>query len=500
MRTTLSPPSQVSAALARDRLGVASVVFFVMSGVAPLMATAGVITTAYAVTGLTAIPVAFLAVAVVLGLFSVGYVAMARHITNAGAFYAFITRGLGRPAGVAGAMVAVLAYNLLQVGLYGAFGPGAASYAADLVGVRAPWWVWALGAWLVVTILGVLRVDLNGRVLAVLLTAEIAVVIAITVVGAVHPFGHRVSFATLSPTALATGGVGAALVIAVLGFVGFEGAAVFAEEARHPRRTIPTATYFSLGLIALVYAGASWAMAAHYGEQHIVATAQQLGPETLFGMAPVALATAGRTLYLTSLFAALLAFHAFVGRYMFALAREGVLPRALGRTGRSGAPKTASLIQSTIGLAVIAGYALAGWDPLVTLFYWLGTTGGFGILLLITATSLAVIAFFTRQPGGESAWHRLIAPGLAVVILAVVLWLVVSNYATLLGVPPGSPASRWLPASYALAAALGLAWALGLKATRPQVYRAIGLGPEAVTGRAHSDLPGEPLTFGRHQP
>ncbi len=59
--TRTAPPSAVSTALARDRLGVSSVVFFVMSGVAPLTVAAGVITTAYAVTGLTAIPAAFIA-------------------------------------------------------------------------------------------------------------------------------------------------------------------------------------------------------------------------------------------------------------------------------------------------------------------------------------------------------------------------------------------------------------------------------------------------------
>jgi hypothetical protein len=57
---------------------------------AGLTVAAGVITSAYATTGLTGIPFAFLAVAVVLGLFVPGYVAMTRHITNAGAFYAFI--------------------------------------------------------------------------------------------------------------------------------------------------------------------------------------------------------------------------------------------------------------------------------------------------------------------------------------------------------------------------------------------------------------------------
>src|SRR5579859_5386335 len=122
--------SSVSQALARDRLGVPAVLFFVLAGVAPLTVAAGVIPTAYATTGLTGIPAAFLVVAVILGIFASGYVAMTRYITNSGAFYAFISQGLGRVPGVSAALVALLAYTLLQVGLYGAFGPNAASLAA----------------------------------------------------------------------------------------------------------------------------------------------------------------------------------------------------------------------------------------------------------------------------------------------------------------------------------------------------------------------------------
>ena len=63
---------------------------------------------------------------------------------NAGAFYAFISQGLGRAAGVAAALIALLAYSLLQVALYGMLGPAAASLAAAHLGVHAPWWAWAL--------------------------------------------------------------------------------------------------------------------------------------------------------------------------------------------------------------------------------------------------------------------------------------------------------------------------------------------------------------------
>jgi amino acid transporter len=152
-----SRSGSMSRELAKDRLGIPSVLFFVLAGVAPLTVAAGVIPTAYQTTGLTGIPAAFVTIAVILGLFAVGYVAMTRHITNSGAFYAFISRGIGRAVGVGAALVALLSYSFLQVGLYGAFGPNAASEAAAHLGLHAAWWVWALGAWAVITVLGWVR-------------------------------------------------------------------------------------------------------------------------------------------------------------------------------------------------------------------------------------------------------------------------------------------------------------------------------------------------------
>jgi amino acid transporter len=308
------------------------------------------------------------------------------------------------------------------------------------------------------------------------------VTVALTVSGLMHPAHHHVSVATLEPTKLAVSGIGAALAVAVLGYVGFETAAVLTEEAKNSRRTIATATYLSLGCIAVVYAGASWAMAVHYGDSNVVSVAGQQGPAMMFALGNAFLSNAGQTLYLTSLFAAMLAFHSFVTRYMFALGREGVLPRMLGITSRQGSPKVASGLQSTLGLGVILVYALAHWDPLVKLFFWLGTTGGFGILVLVALTSVAVIAYFARHPGLESLWHRVVAPTVASLALFAVVWLVITNYATLLGVRPGSAAAHWLPAIFALAGAIGVLWALVLRAGNPAVYQTIGLGADAATG------------------
>jgi amino acid transporter len=375
----------------------------------------------------------------------------------------------------------------LQVGLYGAFGPNAASEASAHLHLTAPWWVWALAAWAVITVLGLVRVDITGKVLGVLLSAEIIVILAETVSGLVRPAGGHLSFAAPSPAALTSAGsgtIGVLAVVAVLGFVGFEQAPVLSEEARHPRRTIPVATYLALGAIAVVYAGAAWAMTAHTGQSHVVAAATAQGPGLLFGLAGSgALSQAAQLLFLTSLFAAALAFHNTVWRYIFALGREGVLPAALGRTGPNSIPKAASLVQSLTGLAAIALYAACGWQPMTDLFFWLGTTGGFGILVLLALTAVAVIAFFARDSRGETAWSRLIAPALATVLLGGIVVLAVLHYATLLGVPPGSVAAWALPASYAAAAVAGLGWGLILRTRHPQVYATVGLGAHAVTGQ-----------------
>ncbi|HYS41090.1 MAG TPA: APC family permease [Pseudonocardiaceae bacterium] len=481
--------STVLAALATNRLGIFDVIMFALTAAAPLMVVGGVVTTGWAVTGTTGFPLAFLIVAVVLAVFCVGYMAMARRVTNAGAFYTYIARGASKTVGVGASFVAVVAYNLLQVGLYGAFGPIGSSLLQDKFGLSVPWWVCALVAWLFTAILGVLRVDVNSRVLAVLLVAEIVVVVVFDIVDLMHPLGGHVSVATLSPHSLAGPAVGTVLVTAITGYVGFEGAPVFSEESRDPRRTVPAATYLALAVMAVLYAGTSWAMSVTVGPDNVVKAAQQQSTDLIFNVAAAhlgntAIVDIGHVLMLTSVAAAMLSYHNAVARYTFALGREGVLPRVLTRTGlRTGAPKVASAVQTAIGLAVIVVYAMTGLDPLVKLFFWTGMTGGLGVLILIAATSASVIGFFARKPDGESLWRRVVAPALAAIGLLVVLWLILSNYASLLGVAPTS-SLRWvLPGLYAVAAVVGIVWAQILRVTKPGAYGSIGLGANAATGR-----------------
>lgn len=485
--------SPVSASLARGRLGKLTIVSFVMCAAAPVTVGAGVIPTAFATTGIAGLPLAFILIGIVLAVFSVGFNAMSRRISNAGAFYAYISQGLTKPLGVAGAWIAMLAYNLLQVGLYGAIGTSVSPLMESWLGWQLSWWIYALAAWAIVAVLGLLRVDINGRILALLLILEIVVVLAFDLANLLNPAGGTLGFETFHPSALFTTGFGAVFVIGVTGFVGFEASAIFAEEARDPRKTVPAATMLCLLVIAVLYSLTAWSMSVATGPDQITSYAGQQQGETMFSLASANLGPSfsmlGHILFATSVFAAMVSYHNFVGRYAFALGRERVLPSWFGSATRHGTPLWGSLFQSLIGLVVIVGYAVAGLDPLVQLFFWLGTTGGFGVLILLTATSIAVLGYRLDRKG-ENVWRAIVAPVIALIALLFIIGVAAMNFSTLLGVAPDSPL-RWIfPSAFAVAAAIGLARAGYLYAVRPQVYRGIGLGANSSTGR--SEAIGEP--------
>jgi amino acid transporter len=454
-----------------------------MSAAAPLTIVAGLVSTAYAVTGNTALPAAFGVVGMVLAVFAAGYVAMSRHLPHAGAFYAYISHGLGRSAGVSAAWVSLAAYNALQVGLFGLIGAASAPLIRDGTGLDLPWWVPALAAWALVGVLGVLRVDLNGRVLGILLVGEITIIAVYDAAWLTHP-AHGVDWSLLSPAGLSGPGVGAVLAISILGFAGWETSTVWAEEARNPRRTIPAATYLGIGIIAVLYGVSSWAMATATGTAQIADAARAAGPDLVFTLAAASLghnaATAGRVLLCTSLLAAMISFHATTARYAYALGRERVLPGVFERTSHRGAPQGASQAQSVLALTVILTWAAGGWDPVLTLFYVGGTAGALGILVLLLATGFAVVGFFATARRGETLWATRVAPLTALAALGLVLALVVGNFAVLLGVPESSPLRWGIPAAYLAIATTGYGYGRVLKIARPDVYAAVGRGARAV--------------------
>ncbi|MCD5347867.1 APC family permease [Agromyces sp. H3Y2-19a] len=479
----------------RGRLGVPAIVVLIIAASAPLTVIAGGATTAYSVTGSIAVPVGYLVLAAVLAVFSLGYAAMSRFITNAGAFYAYAAQGLGRPVGVGVALIALVAYNCMQIGIWGMFGFQVSVLVGEKLGLDVPWWVGVVVFILVVGLLGVNRVDLSAKVLGVIVVLEFVVVTVFDVVAFANPAGGFTA-APISPASLLLPGIGAVLVFGIAAFMGFESAAIYGEEAKDPKRTVARATFAAVIIIGVFYAISSWALALAVGTDKISSggiTPEEAGPPLFFAfvaerLGPI-MVDFMSLLFITSLFAALVSFHNAVARYGFALGREGVLPAWFAKVReRSGSPWAGSIAQSIVALAVIAVFAVAGAGselgplfPVVTLFNWLTNTGALGLVLLMAVVSLAVIGYFRRDPRDVGVGSRLVSPVLSFLALATVLVLIVLNFNVLLGQTDSDLTTFLLPALIVLAGVVGIVWGLVLRRRRPEVYRRIGHGAEGAS-------------------
>ena len=219
-------------------------------------------------------PLAYVAIGGILLLFSFGYAAMSHHVTSAAGLAAFVESGLGRRAGFAAAFVAMLSYSVFVMGLYGGFG-FTASYVLDsLFGLSIDPFVCAGIAWALVAVLGYRAVELNVRVLGVLLVLEIIVLLVFDVVSTAKGGADGISMAAFNPSTVELGsGLGIALLFAAVAFLGFEATAIYGEEAKAPRKSIATATYAAVVLIAGFYTLTMWALGNAYGNDKVVEAA-----------------------------------------------------------------------------------------------------------------------------------------------------------------------------------------------------------------------------------
>lgn len=462
------------------KLGVFAIAFMIIAASAPLTVIAGGAPTSFAVSGLTAVPASYLVLAAVFAVFAFGYAAMARHIENAGAFYAYVSRGLGRALGVGTAISAMIAYAMMQIGIFAMFGFTISDWIGTRFGWTTPWWMWVVIGIVVVGILGVNRIDLSAGVIAVLVALEFAVVIVLDIVAlAVAPEGY--SAQPINPASLITPGVGVLLAFGVAAFMGFESAAIYANEAKDPKRTIGRATFLAVVVIGVFYGISSWALTMGVGESRIVAESAELGPGLVFAFlaehTPQILVDIANVLFITSLFAALQSFHNAVSRYIAELGRERVAPAILATRSRSGAPLGGSLTQTLLAALVTVGFILADTGdplfPVLTMFSWLTNTAALGLVLLMVLVAIAVIGFFRRDTRGEGIWSRLIAPFVSGAALVVVFVLVLANFDLMLGQEEPNALTFLLPAIVIVPGIAGVVYALWLRRARPERYRLI---------------------------
>ncbi|HLG57875.1 MAG TPA: APC family permease [Vicinamibacterales bacterium] len=446
--------------LKRNALGTASIVFFVVAAAAPLAATLGASPIVFGANGVGGAG-AYAVAAVVLLVFAIGYATMAHHVTSAGGFAALIARGLGRPWGFAAAFVALLAYNAMLAGIFGQVGAFAHEIMNDKLGIDLPWEVWVAIGIALVAVLGYNDIRISARVLAVLLIAEVTILLVMDAVILVQGGESGISAAPFYPSNIFSGAAGVAIIFAFGCFIGFEATAVYGEEARNPKRTIPRGTYVAIFVIGGFYVVTMWAISLGYGLDRVTAAAQKDPVNFVFTLNDSFVGSFSTDLMnwvvLTSLFAVVLAFHNTLARYLFSLGRADVLPVRFGETHeRSGAPSRASLLQSAITATIVGLFMVFRKDPFFNLFVWLVGLGTLAVLTLMAATSLAVIGFFRSrsQTTVESPWKVLVAPALGCAGLCAAIYLGVHNFDALTGATSGPV--TYLPWLIPAAALIGL--------------------------------------------
>lgn len=421
----------------RGSIGVAGIVFMVVAAAAPLTSIGGALPVMLSISNGPGVPLAYAIVALVLVVFSVGYAAMSHHVVDAGAFYAYVTKGLGPTIGVGAAGLALLTYTAIQAAIYGI----AAATLQELIigygGPEIPWWALAGLLLMIVAALGYRNIEIGAKVLGAMLVLEIGIVAVLAIAILVQGGPEGYSATSFSPATFFHGAPGVAVTFAVASFVGFEATAIYGEESRNPKRTIPIATYVAVVLIGAFYTFSSWTIVVAHGPGQVeaAATANTSGLvfDTAAGYLGPVFADIVSILLLTSLFAALLAFHNAIARYLFALGRNGIAPASLGNThDRHDSPHIASLTQTAAAVLVLGFFALAGADPVLNLFTWLSGLATVSILTLITLTGLAILVFFSRSKVDTRSWNTRIAPTLGLVGVLALTALVLTNFTTLI--------------------------------------------------------------------
>src|SRR5579859_4141150 len=480
------------AKLRKGAVGLGGVLFLTVTGSAPISA---MLFNTPIVVGFgqgVGAPAAFIFATVVLTIFSVGYVAMARKKTTAGGFYSYISHGLGRELGIGTGFGSLVAYSVFEASLAGGF-----AYFLNLKLASFGWnvaWPWL--ALFMIALIGVLTyfdVRVSANLLAIGLISEIAILIIFDV----FLFGHgNVNFSAINPVnafkgfpishgLIAGGVIGIGLFFAFWSWVGFEMAPNYGEESRDPKRIVPRALYISVIGLGVFYTVTSWAPLSGYSTVHAAVHQAQSNPANFY-LHPAGqyaghwVASIMSYLIITGSFACGMAFHNTTARYFYSLGREGLMPRALGRTHpKWKSPHIASVTQSVIAAFIIGLFAIFTGtnDPTSQAYvqvYGLMALMGVIIILSVQAVvSLAILVYYERYHRDEVHWFKTrLAPLISFFSQAAVVYLLFTNIG-FLGASSYSYA-YWLGPIDLVVVLLGVGAAFYFKRSKPAKYEQAG--------------------------
>lgn len=462
-------PVRSDSGLAHNSMSQLEVMAQSVAAIAPsaVMATGPALIVLYAGEGAW---LSYLAAIVVVVLVGLCVAQFGRRFASSGSLYSYVARGLGPTGAFAAGWGLVIGYTCIAMvgvvgtGLYlGNFLETLGLPATSTVGIIVLFVIAAVGA----AAFAIAGIKLSTRLGLVLeIVSVTAVLVVLVVVVANNGVTAGPSQFTLEGASF--DGITFGIVLAVLGFVGFESAASLGAEARNPHRTIPRAVVGSALLVGVLYVFATYASvlgfdgAGSLGES--TAPISDLAERNGLGSVTW-IVDLGVT---ASFFAVIIASINAASRVLYTMGEEDVLPSALGRAHRTHkTPYVAiGLIAPVVGLVPVVMVAM-GTTPF-NVYAYTGTIGTFGYMLayLLMAASLP---FFLRRRNEANP----LSTALAVVVIAALLYVFYKN---VWPVPP-TPFNL-LPWIFLAAVLAGLAWYFSVRVRNPEVLREVGMMEE----------------------
>jgi len=336
------------------------------------------------------------------------YGELAARYPAAGGGYVYLREAYGAPlAFLYGWMV----FLVLDPGLTAALAVGAAAYVGYAAGLQ-PAWVKALAVASVLALAAVNAggVRLGGWVVRWLTIVKLALLLFILAWGFGRGLGDWSHFAPLAERRAGSPALGGALagglVSAFFSFGGWWDLSKLGGEVREPRRTLPLALTLGVLVVTAVYVLTSAAFVYLVAPERVTsgeAFAAQAG-EALFGPAGALFFTC---VVVVAVLGSLAAYTMSAPRVYFAMARDGLFPRAAARLSpRTGAPVRAIMMQAALACALVL---LGTFDEIVSYFL-------FVVVLFITLTVAGL--FVLRRAGPPSGYVTPLYPLTPVVYIA----------------------------------------------------------------------------------